>query len=285
MRLQQQIAEAIIIAFEELGGDPQRAIDAAMRHSSVDKWISQETARIAAAGGAEMIIPGLHALTIPAGISYLLHRMAAISWGVGALKGAYVVETPDYSDLRNILALWANGGYFNAHVIDHLAVSVDVFTHVLTEDGQAELQQGLDRARAEQRDNALIGTLRVLEAIAIQYGGDERSQRMLRVLAGSEAADAALLGARERWPGAPAPDIERPLNRRISARLAGRLAAQISMRVPARMVVGFVPIAGAVVNAFFNAQTLRSMAQSAEIYYDRQFRPKDLAGLLKPAED
>ena len=60
------------------------------------------------AGGVEMAIPGIHALTIPAGIAFLIHKMAYISWGIGAIKGAYVIETAQHSDLRNILTLWAN---------------------------------------------------------------------------------------------------------------------------------------------------------------------------------
>ena len=67
MGLQEQIAEAIVIAFDELGGDPQNAVNAAMEHDTVESWLQQETTKIAVAGGIEMAIPGLHALTIPAG--------------------------------------------------------------------------------------------------------------------------------------------------------------------------------------------------------------------------
>ena len=103
MSLQEQIAVAITSAFEELGGDANQAVEAARHHSRVDDWVQQETAKIAVAGGVEMAIPGIHALTIPAGITFLLHKMATISWGIGAIKGAYIVETSQYSDLRNIL--------------------------------------------------------------------------------------------------------------------------------------------------------------------------------------
>jgi hypothetical protein len=60
----------------------------------------------------------------------------------------------------------------------------------------------------------------------------------------------------------------RPMNPRISAKLAGRLAANISTRIPARLVMGWIPLAGPILNAFLNAQTLRSMADSAISYYD-----------------
>lgn len=36
MGLQEQIAEAIVIAFDELGGDPQDAVNAALKQKSVD---------------------------------------------------------------------------------------------------------------------------------------------------------------------------------------------------------------------------------------------------------
>ena len=34
MGLQEQVAEAIVIAFDDLGGDPQSAVKDAMRHDS-----------------------------------------------------------------------------------------------------------------------------------------------------------------------------------------------------------------------------------------------------------
>ena len=111
MGLQEQVAEAIVIAFDDLGGDPQDAVLDAMSHDSLESWTNQEIVMVGLAGGAEMAIPGIHALTIPAGIAYLIHKMAYISWGIGAIKGAYVIETAQHSDLRNILTLWANNSY------------------------------------------------------------------------------------------------------------------------------------------------------------------------------
>ena len=111
MGLEDTIAEAIVMGMDELAGSPQRAVESAMDCESASQWIKQETTKLAIIGGAEMVVPGLHAFTIPTGISYLLHKMGYISWGIGALKGAYVIETEAYSDLRNILALWANEGH------------------------------------------------------------------------------------------------------------------------------------------------------------------------------
>lgn len=283
MGLQQQIAEAIMIAIDELGGDPQGAIDAALRHRTIHDWLSQETTKIALAGGAEMLIPGIQGLTIPAGITYLLHKMAHISWGIGALQGAYIVETVDYSDLRNILALWANASYYNAQILEFRALSVNAFDYALTDEGSEIIVQRLQAATA-QDDQVMVNTLRVLRNLAGSLAHDERAATMFRALMGVEHTNQALVLARRRAAELPEPMRERQeINARISTRLAGRLAAQISTRVPARFVMGFIPVAGAVFNAIFNAQTLRSMANTAVKYYEKGLTREELEVLpLQP---
>ena len=49
MGLEEQIAEAIISAFDELGGDPQNAVSAARNHATIESWMQQETAMVALA--------------------------------------------------------------------------------------------------------------------------------------------------------------------------------------------------------------------------------------------
>ena len=139
MGLEDTIAEAIVMAMDELAGNPQRAVKSALDCESPAQWIRQETTKLAVIGGAEMVVPGLHSFTIPTGVSYLLHKMGYISWGIGALKGAYIVETEAYSDLRNILALWANESSFDAKIIEHLAISLDALRWALSEEGQAAM--------------------------------------------------------------------------------------------------------------------------------------------------
>ncbi|MGB1288585.1 MAG: hypothetical protein ACPG7F_18775 [Aggregatilineales bacterium] len=279
MGLQEQIAEAIIAAFDELGGNVHPAAEAAMRAGSVEAWVQQETAKIAVAGGAEMIIPGLHALTIPAGITYLMHKMAYISRGIGALKGAYVIETAHYSDLRNILILWANGEYYNAHLLDYLSVSVDIFAHVLSDDGYATLTAASAKAAENNIDNVVMNTLHVMHTMANEFNGDEQALRMIATLTDDERAMAVAEAAQKRMPIDPAVQVSRPMTQRMGTRLATRMATRFASRIPAQFLVGFIPVAGAVVNAFFNAQTLMSMAEMAEKYYDHQFRIKDLEAL------
>lgn len=275
MGLEDTIAEAIIMALDELGGNPQHAVDAAMDCESVAQWISQETTKLALAGGAEMIIPGLHAFTIPTGISYLLHKMAYITWGIGALKGAYIIETESHSDLRNILALWANNTHFNATIIEHLAISLDALQWTMSVEGQ----KAMPKLLASETDETTLRTYRILQELAENYvAGDERGYLVVESIAGESVAQEMLATGKSNVK--PLDDnaviFTRPLGRKISTRLAGKLASQLGTRIPARFIVGFVPLAGAIVNAFLNAQTLQSMAESAEKYYDRRLRQAHL---------
>jgi len=274
MGLEDTLAEAIIMAMDELAGDPQKAVEAARDCQSVTQWINQETTKRALAGGAEMVIPGLHALTIPSGVSYLLHKMGSISWGIGALKGAYIIETESYSDLRNILALWANDSHFDASIIEHLAISVEALSWAMTAEGQKMMPKLL----AAPSDPTTQRSFQLLQALAENYvAGDERGFLVVESIAGREAAQEMLMRgkANVRQLGGEV-ILTRPLGRKISRRLAGRLASRLGTRIPVRFIVGFVPLAGAVVNAFLNAQTLQSMAETAEKYYDRRLQREHL---------
>lgn len=276
MGLEDTIAEAIIMALDELGGNPQTAVDAAMECESVGQWLNQETTKLAIAGGAEMLIPGLHAFTIPTGVTYLLHKLAYISWGIGALKGAYIIETESYSDLRNILALWANNTHFNASIIEHLAISIDALEWTLSKEGQKTLPKLLKG----NADDTTLRTYRILQELAEDFvAGDERGYLVVQSIAGDDKAQEILTIGKEHVKHINDDEVifTRPLGRKISTRLAGKLAARLGSRVPARFIVGFVPLAGAIVNAFLNAQTLQSMAESAEKYYDRRLRQAHLA--------
>lgn len=284
MGLQEQIAEAIIAAFDELGGDPQGAVEAAMRAENVDTWIQQETATVAVVGGLEMAFPGVHALTIPAGITFLMHRMAYISRGIGALKNAYIVETPYYSDMRNILTVWSNDSYYNANLLDYKAIGLDVFLHVLSDDGYRDLMSAIEKTTHLKTDTVITNTLNVLKMLADEFANDERAMRLVRVLTDEDTADRAIAAAQNRVAAADGVPVNRPMSRRLSARLAMRLAGQLSARIPAKLVVGFIPLAGALVNAFFNAQTLLSMADAARKYYNNTFTMPDLMALTTATE-
>jgi hypothetical protein len=273
MALEQQIADAIIIAFDELGGNPYDAARSALYHRTLESWVNDETTKIAVAGGLEMAIPGLHALTIPAGISYLIHKMAHISWGIGALKGAFIVETANYSDLRNILTIYANDNMYNAAIIDFTPISLTAYQYALSNDGYSRLNTLLsDHERADINAR----TWQVMRNLSQDYSEDEKAQRLLRLLAGKKVAEQALENAKGRTFENDETNSVEPLERRIGARLALKLAGQLAGRLPAKWVMGFVPIAGAFVNAFFNSQSLRHMAEAAEKYYDNQINVETL---------
>lgn len=271
MSLEQQIADAIVLAFDDLGGNPLDAVRKALYHRTVTDFVRDETTKVALAGGAEMAIPGIQVLTIPVGISYLLHKMAVIAWGVGALKGAYVVETPRYSDLRNVLTVYANDSLYNGAILSHQPIHRDTFGYALSEAGyQALLTLTADPDRADLHGR----TWRMLRQLSEEYSLDERAYQLYRMVAGAAAADAAQQAAAHRYVTDTAlPD---PIERRIGGKLALKLAARISARVPARLVMGLVPIAGAILNAFFNAQTLQEFAAAAETYYDQMLRRDQL---------
>lgn len=271
MSLEQQIADAIVLAFDDLGGNPLDAVRKALYHRNVADFVRDETTKVALAGGAEMAIPGIQVLTIPVGISYLLHKMAVITWGVGALKGAYVVETPRYSDLRNVLSVYANDSLYNAALLSHQPIHRDTFGYALSEAGYQTL---LTLTQDEQRADINGRTWRMLRQLSEEYSLDERAYRLYRMVAGAAAADAAQQAAANRYVTDTTPPD--PIERRIGGKLALKLAARISARVPARLVMGFVPIAGAIINAFFNAQTLQEFAGAAETYYDQLLLPEQL---------
>ncbi len=278
MGLEDSIAEAIVMGMDELAGNPQRAVSAAVDCHSATQWIKQETTKLALAGGAEMVVPGLHAFTIPTGVSYLLHKMGYISWGIGALKGAFIIETEAYSDLRNILALWANEGDFDASLLEHLAISLETLEWALTAEGQAAMSSLLNA----QADETTLRSYHILQKLAENLvAGDERGYAMLEAMKGrAGAAELLETGSANVAHLNSEVMLTRPLGRKISRRLAYKLASRIGSRVPARMIVGFLPVAGAFANAFLNVQTIRSMAESAEKYYDRRLRLAHLEAAL-----
>ena len=274
MGLEDNIAEAIVTAMDELAGNPERAVKAAVDCESVPQWIKQETTKLALIGGAEMVVPGLHAFTIPTGVSYLLHKMGYISWGIGTLKGAYVIETEAYSDLRNILALWANEGQFDASIIEHLAISLDALSWVLTAEGQAAMPALLDSSK----DTATLRTYHILQKLAENLvAGNDRGYAVVEAMLGVETAAEMLRVGKESVNHLNCEVmLTRPFGRKVGRRLASRLASRIGTRIPARMIVGFLPVAGAIANSFMNVQTIQSMTAVAEKYYDRRLRLEHL---------
>ncbi len=283
MGLEDTIAEAIVMAMDELAGNPQLAVASAMECESVTQWINQETTKLAIVGGAEMVVPGLHAFTIPTGISYLLHKMGYVSWGIGALKGCYVIETKAYSDLRNILALWANDTHFDASLIEHLSVALECLQWTMTAEGQSAMPKLLESST----DETTLRSFHILQKLAENFvAGDERGYKVVEAMVGTEAADALLEQGKGNVRHLHSEVIlTRPLGRKVSWRLASKLASRLGTRIPAKMIVGLVPVAGAIANAFLNVRTVQSITVAAEKYYDRRLRLEHLQAAADQVSD
>lgn len=267
MTLEQQLADAIILAFDEVGGDMNDAVRNALYHRNPQSWITQETAKVALVGGAELAVTGLHAFTIPLGMAYLMHKMARIVWGIGTLKGAFILENAHYSDLYQVFTLWGNGGYFDASLLDYLPIQQDLFQHALTPNGYEQVRASL----SDTRQDAPAKTTRALLHTATTFANDERAQTQYRTILGIQALTTALETASTRAFTAQELPVPTLIERKVGAKLALRLASQLGAKLPARIIMGFVPIAGMIANAFFNAQTLESIAETAITYYDNVY--------------
>ena len=140
-----------------------------------------------------MVVPGLHSFTIPTGAATSCTRWATSVGGIGALKGAYIIETEAYSDLRNILALWANESDFNANIIEHLAISLEALRWALSAEGQAAMPDLLTATA----DETTLRTYHILQKLAENFvAGDERGYAIAEAMMGREQAASTLVGAR-----------------------------------------------------------------------------------------
>lgn len=272
-RLQTQLAQAILTGFETLGGDPVDAVIAARKHATVEDWINQETTLIAIAGGAGMVIPALGGMTLAAGMAYLLHKLAVICWGIGALKGAYVVEDPQFSDLLNILTLWMAGKEQTTRV-ERMALGMDAFLVAVTDEGSAALNAavaGITAQTPAHHANALYALL----TLTTRYPADEHAQRLVAVLTNPAAANAALKAAQSR-PTAVGEALHQATGDRLLNALGGKINQETAMQialalladVPLRFVMSLLPGVGAILNAILNAQVMRAVADAAAAYYD-----------------
>jgi hypothetical protein len=109
------VAHALNTTFETLGGD-LRAIYASAAGYSVSSWVTEQQAAVGIAGGAAMVVPGAHLLAAAADVGFLLNRMHACSYGVGAILGreAGRGDILEPEDFGNVLAHWAGALDFNS---------------------------------------------------------------------------------------------------------------------------------------------------------------------------
>lgn len=101
-QFQEQLSQAIINGFDQLGGDPDQAISAA-KGMSVKQWINRQKAQVTASGAGSNLVPGAHMAALAADMAFLMHKMAVTCWGIGAIQGCRVYGKPDFV---NILDVW-----------------------------------------------------------------------------------------------------------------------------------------------------------------------------------
>lgn len=298
MGLEERLTDAVALAFENLGGDPVEAVEIARGHRSLAAWTRAQTLQTGLVGGVEVSLPGLHGATLAAGTLYLLRKMARLSWGIGAFKNAYVLELGGLSDIRNILVLWAGQDEDDPAPPDHRAIDLDLLLHVLDTPGRLALYSALEQA---EPDTPTAHTLAVLADICETFDGSEPAQAMVTALAGAERTTSAIQSAQRfaitretqrddsRNPSRPSnaarSAVARTMGRKVSTRVARDVAVQLAARMPVRYLSGFVPVAGAVINATYNASTLTSMARAARAYYDDRLTLGEFQALTPRLDD
>lgn len=288
MGLEDRLTDAVALAFENLGGDPVEAVTTARTHDSLDAWIRAQTLQTGLAGGLEVSLPGLQGATLAAGTLYLLRKMARLSWGIGAFQDAYVLELGGLSDIRNILILWADQDSDTPAPPDHRAIGLDLLLHVLDTPGRLALYDLIDRT---EPDTLTAYTLAVLADVCEVFDGSLAAREMVAALRDEAQASTAHRAAQrfittqtshetgieasrrnDRKPARPSSAaqgaVARTMGRKVSTRVARDVAMQLAARMPIRYLSGFIPIAGAVINATYNAQTLASMGRAARAYYE-----------------
>jgi hypothetical protein len=232
----------------------------------VEAWVSNQTAQVAASGAAEMAIPGISGVTSVAGMGFLLHKMGYCAWGIGALMGCKVLGK---ADLINVLRLWVDPATELVE-LDSWAVTAGLFERVT---GDPAAFAGLEREIA--RLEALPGRLALGEPHKVQVNApppDPDETRISREEWVRLQTLRVLREAVEQSQGRHAVDVGAAdasslLSPRIGRRLALSLAADVLSQVPRRLIVGLVPVAGALFGAYANAQTMRALAGAAKKYY------------------
>ncbi|MGB1286067.1 MAG: hypothetical protein ACPG7F_06000 [Aggregatilineales bacterium] len=286
----------------------QSSINDALDCGNVDTWISQEQVRVGTSGAIEMLIPGSALLTggatMVAGITYLFHHLARISWGCGALMDAIPNEDEELSDILNILTVWSVGTYSRMKELESRAIDIGVVTYFATEEGKKHGDELIHKATVDgnvQLKNTLLlakkysGSLEniasasvrklttsaaargVVSRVGVNYLASETSKKMATNLGnktiskpiGKGVSKTVSKSASRSTGRAVSKSAGRVVGKAVGRRLAVRLAGSIG----SRFVINFIPLAGAAINAYLNVNTLNSMKDiSIEYYGDRLMR-------------
>ena len=224
------LVDAVVWAFDELGGDPSRAAEAAFGHS-YNSWVNQQAAYAAGSGAVAMAVPAYHLLALVADLSILMHKMAYCAWGVGTICGC---APAGKEDLQIILALWSGAlspeelfgvGGGTAIAGGTLTTTMLGTNHAV---GKA-VSKGMPKAVAKGLPKAVGKGAGLATGAAV--GAVVKKLPAAAVVTQFSSQAASLWAAK------------------LSEKLAAKIAAKIGTKVTANGVAGFIPVVGAAAGA------------------------------------
>ena len=262
------VNDAVISAFEQLGGDARQAVNSASQYT-LDEWVGRQQAQVIAAGTGANLVPGAHALALTADMAFLIHKMAHTSWGIGGIMGCEVFGKPDFV---NILDVWTGRA---VNELDYWAVSTPFYHGVRQIMQNKTYWSPLEWAAIDAVDPYVLCN-EIYYLISEDAQAFEEFSKVISSmgdLSPSEIANAApqdeaiLRDLTTRAANQVVSKMNTGVVGRLVPALAGQVAAKLVTRLATKAVTGFVPLLGAVVGGGLNYWFIQSIAQSARIYY------------------
>jgi len=244
------LADTLMSQFTMLGGNPEEAVRSARKYARVGEWVSYHKAQTVAAGVGSGILPGASVLLMSADLSFLLHKLAYMSWGIGAIRGCKVHSKPDF--LR-ILQIWSEMEDGRG---DLMAVS---YGFVKAVDAAVSLSSLMQLAQLDEAQQlAVYNELgRLYQAhgkvsSAIDSWGNYEGVKGVKV----KIARKKLL----------------KISAKLSQKLAKKLASKIASKIAAKYLLGMLPLLGAAASGYINHWMMEGIANSALAYYGKPIR-------------
>jgi hypothetical protein len=265
---QDQLNEAIINAFDALGGDPDTAVRNA-KGKTFKQWVDAQKGQVAASGAASNLIPGAHVAAMAADMMFLMGKMSYTCWGIGAIKNCKVFGKPDFI---NIMDIWTGTA---PKALEYAAISKAFYEQMEQLTKYDEMWDGFENKNLELEDylvicNEAYRVIKTDEKIRKEFMAlsEDKSDWTVKEKAQSGAKNVVLLKVLST-------EITRKVGTKIGAkvmsklgtRLATRVAGKIGTRLAAKATLGFVPVLGAVVGGGLNYFFIEGIAKSAEEYY------------------
>lgn len=281
--LQQRLNEAVVNAFDFLGGDPADAIKSA-NGKSVKQWVMQQQRQVAVTGAVSNLVPFASLPALTADLAILMGKMAYTCWGIGAIRGCKVFGKADFV---NIMDLWTGTTLSG---LEYVAVTSAFYNHVEQFKADKDLWDGLDPDSFDVYDSLVICNEIYKTVIT-----DQKLYAAFKSLGADKAAwsarDRAKVGANyvvllkslsNKVARRVGTKIGGKIVSKLSSRVATRMATKIGTRIATKAATNIVPILGATVGGALNYFFIGDLAKSADIYYSN---PIDLGKAPPPVED